>query len=103
MLLSSLKKVLCPETGIALVSFVHRVIIDKHPESKNEEFFIRAQQVFGFKCTYLGISKKYVDVDDGDGDDGDGDKNNNCDTHLRALHFCSLPHDIVNTLQNSLL
>lgn len=68
-LLQSVAQCLCRESGIVLVSFVHRTTED-HTEANNLEFFQRAETLFGLTSSFVGSFDQYKDCD-ADGADDD--------------------------------
>jgi nicotinamide N-methyltransferase len=77
-LLQSISQLLCPSTGIAIVTFVHRPA-QGHTKDSDLEFFLRAQEEFGMHCAHLGVVSRYKDCLD--------DSETPADVQVYVLHF----------------
>lgn len=77
-LLHSISQSLCPRSGVAIVTFVHRPTAEHTPEN-DLTFFTAGQERYGLRSKQLGVVTKYKDcLDDGDG---------NADVQVYALYF----------------
>lgn len=79
-LLSSVAQCLCKQSGIAILTFVHRPT-DSHTALNDLEFLELAKTKFNLNCKYLGTDRNYKDVFENDAKFSE--------VHMYALYYCS--------------